>query len=308
MYYVKNLIDTFTASNLTELFEEWNPETTYILEVGTPTSLSICRDGAWYYRSATDGNLGFRPSEHEGSKWVKHAIANSHAMLDFKAQSLSFLNGGDMSVTFDLPWMADAIGMGYYECDIVLIELFSGDNPTPVWTYTTESTYSENVYDWYTWTFATREQELGRSLAVRIPAFIGTKCRITWMKSAYQTRTACGFLSCGIAVDMGQTRPSVKFKPTSYSIRSIDAFGGLSIFKRAVSKTVDFLTIIERSLFMRKQRLINANLDDILMFVIDDRPESEFENIVILGVMQEPAPILDEFDKSIISWSIFEAI
>ena len=307
MYYVKNLITGFTDSNLTELYPEWDSTTTYTLETGTPTSASVARDGAWYYRSATNGNLNFKPSDYEGTKWVKYAVANSHAMLDFQSQSLSYLSGGDMTVTFDLPWMADAVGMGYYECDTVLIELLDGSDNV-VWSYTTESTYSENVYDWYTWTFATREQELGRSLAVRIPAFIGTQCRITWQSSTYQTRTTCGFLSCGIAVDMGQTKNSVRFKPTSYSVRTIDDFGTLSITKRAVAKTVDFQTVIERELFMRKQRLIAANLDDIIMFVIDDRDISEFENIVILGVMQEPMPILDEFDKSTISWSIFEAI
>lgn len=307
MYYVKNLITTFTASNLTETYPVWNPATTYTLETGTPTSASIARDGAWYYRSATNGNLNFRPSEYEGSKWVKHAIANSHAMLDFASQSLSYLSGGDMTVTFDLPWMADAIGMGYYECDTVLIELLNASN-TVVWSYETDSTYSENVYDWYTWTFATREQELGRSLAVRIPAFIGTKCRITWQSSAYQTRTTCGFLSCGIATEMGMTKNNVKFNPTSYSVRKVDEFGSLTIVKRAVSKTVDFQTIIDRDLFMRKQRAINADLDDIMMFVIDDTEASKFENIVVLGVMQSPVPILDEYDMSTISWVVFEAI
>lgn len=307
MYYVKNLITSYTASNLTETYDEWDDATTYILETGTPTSASIARDGAWYYRSATNGNLNFRPSEYEGSKWVKHSIANSHAMLDFKAQSLSYLSGGDMTVTFDLPWMADAIGMGYYECDMVLIELLDSSDVV-VWTYETDSTYSQNVYDWYTWTFATREQELGRSLAVCFPAFIATQCRITWQSSVYQTRTACGFLSCGIAEEMGDTLSDVKFDPTSYSIRTIDAFGGITITKRAVSKTVDFQTTIDRKLFMRKQRSISLNLDDIMMFVIDDSENSQFENIVILGVMQSPTPILNEFDKSIISWSIFEAI
>lgn len=307
MYYVKNLITGFTSSNLTQLYPDWNPAITYVLETGTPTSASIVRYGAWYYRSATNGNLNFNPEEYENSKWVKHDIANSHAMLDFKAQSVSYLDGGNMTVTFDLPWMADAIGMGYYECDTILIELLNASNAV-VWSYETESTYSENVYDWYTWTFATREQELGRSLAVRIPAFIGVKCRVTWRSSAYQTRTACGFLSCGIAQEMGKTKDQVKFKPTSYSVRNIDPFGSIQITKRAVSTPVDFQTVVDRTLFMRKQRSIKKDIDEIMMFVIDDRDNSEFENIVILGVMQEPVSILDEYDMSVISWSIFEAI
>lgn len=307
MYYVKNLITAFTASNLTETYAVWNSATTYVLQTGTPTSASICRDGAWYYRSVINGNLNLRPSEYEGTKWVKYSIANSHAMLDFSAQSLSYLSGGNMTVTFDLPFGSDAIGMGYYECDTVLIELLDASNVV-VWTYQTDSTYSENVYDWYTWTFATREQDLGRSLAVRIPAFIGTKCRITWRSSAYQTRTACGFLSCGIATDMGKTKNNIKFNPTSYSVRKVDEFGDLSIVKRSVSKTVDFQTTISRALFMRKQRAISADIDSIMMFVIDDTKSSQFENIVVLGVMQAPVPILDEYDMSIISWVVFEAI
>jgi len=307
MYYVKNLISEFTDSNLTEIYPEWNAITTYCLETGTPTSASIARRGTWYYRSATNANINFDPLEYDGTKWVRYAPANSHAMLDFKAQTLSYLSGGDMFVEFDLPWMANSIGMGYYECDTVLIELFNGSDEA-VWTYETESTYSENIFDWYTWTFATKEQELGRSLAVKFPAFIGTKCRITWQKSAYQSRTACGFLSCGIAEEMGKTKDTVKFKPTSYAVRKVDDFGNLTITKRSVSKTIDFQTTTDKALFMRKQRAINRDLDDIMMFVIDDVENSSLENIVTLGIMQEPTPILDEFDLSVISWSIFEAI
>lgn len=306
MYYVKQQITGFTASNLTETYPEWNPATTYIFQETSPTSASIVRYGSWYYRSLINGNLNFDPETYENVKWVKYQVANSHAMLDLSAQSKSRL-AGDISVTFALPTMADIIGVGYYEADTVLIELLDDLNNV-VWSQETASTYSENVYDWYTWTFAEKIQDLDRSIAIRIPIYIATKARVTFNRFIYQTESACGFLICGQAQDMGSTLNGASFKFNSYSIKDTDDFGNISIVKRSIQDTVDFDTTVDRAVFMRKKRTIKADYDTIMMFVLDDDVQVTSESMVTLGVIQDASPVFDEFDKSVIAWSVIEAI
>lgn len=307
MYYVKNLVTDFTSSNITELYPDYDPSTTYTFQESSPTSLSICRFGSWYYRSMVNSNTGNQPDLFENTKWVKHAVANSHAMLDLSAQSKTVKTLGNLTVEFAMPWMADAIGIGMYEADTVLIELLN-DADAVVWSYETETTYNESVYDWYTWTFAPRIEETDRSFAVSIPPFIATKVRVTFNAFSASHNTACGFLSCGIKEDMGCTLQNVPFKFQSYAIRAVDDFGNITITKRAVQDIVDFETVIDSTVFMRKKNIIKKDYNTIMMFVVDDSINSQYQNMVTLGLIQDASPIATEFDKDTITWTVIEAI
>lgn len=307
MYYVKQQVTAFTASNITETYPLYNPATTYSFEASAPTSASIARFGSWYYRSLVNSNLGNSPDLTENVKWVKYAPANSHAMLDLSAQSRTVKTAGNLSVTFTLPTGADALGLGYYEADTVLIELLDAvDNV--LWSHTTDSTYFDNVYDWYTWTFAQKIHETDRSFSIRIPPYIADKCRVTFNAYDAGGDTSCGFLLCGTAEEMGTTLSGVNIGFNSYSVRNVDDFGGISITKRASQDIVDFETILDRAIMVRKKRSIKADYNEIMMFVVDDTDNSVFENLVTLGLIQEAKPIADEFDKTVITWSIIEAI
>lgn len=307
MYYVKQQVTGFTASNITEAYPVYNPATTYTFEASSPTSASVARFGSWYYRSLVNNNLGNNPETTENIKWIKYGPANSHAMLDLSAQSRTTKTAGNLSVTFTLPSGADALGLGLYEADTVLIELLDASNNV-VWTYTTLSTYSENIYDWYTWTFAPKIHETDRSFAIRIPIYIADKCRVTFNAYTVGGNTSCGFLLCGSAEEMGTTLSGVNIGFNSYSVRNVDDFGGISITKRAAQDLIDFETILDRAIMMRKKRAIKADYNEIMMFVVDDTDQSVFENLVTLGLIQEATPIADEFDKVVFTWSIIEAI
>lgn len=306
MYFVKQLITGFTSSNLTETYPAWSSTTTYIFQSSSPTSSSIARDGSWYYRSLVDNNLNFQPTVYEGKKWSKYAVANSHAMLDAKAQTRSVLVGGDISVTFDIGFRWDVIGVGNYEGENVTIELLDASN-TALWTYTTASTYSQNVANWYTWTFSPRTYDAGKSIAVKIPKYIGaTKCKVTINRFTEATQTSCGFLVGGVSQWMGDTLSDLAFDYNSYTKRNVDDFGNVEVIRRAVEDGVDFKTSINKAIFLQKQREIKVDLDSNLMFVIDD--VNDESSIVLYGMMSKPTLLYDEFEKSVINWTITELV
>lgn len=307
MQYVKQQITSFLTSNLTQLYPDYNPTTTYVLESGTPTSASIVRYGAYYWRSLTNGNVGFNPEEYENIKWIKWQTSNAFAMLDVSALSKSIKTGDDMIVSFALTKSTDTIGIGYYEADTILIEVLNASDVV-MWDYEVPSTIFDGVEDWWTWTYPSYVYETDKNIMIKIPSALGTKCRVTFTKPADEAQASCGFLVAGEAVDMGTTLSRVSFSVKSYAVKSYDDFGTLSIIKRAVQDVVDFETLIDKGTFVSKKRKIKEVYNDIIMFIVDENESSTLENLITLGVIQDAKPVIDEFNKSIITWSIVEAI
>ena len=58
MQYVKQQLTEFVSSNLTDIYNDWNPDTAYTVEMDNNalTNASMVRFGAYYYRSATENN------------------------------------------------------------------------------------------------------------------------------------------------------------------------------------------------------------------------------------------------------------
>jgi hypothetical protein len=306
MIYVKQEITDFISTNLTDVYSEWSALTTYIVETDmTLTNASMVRFGTYYYRSLISENLNFQPDLYP-SKWIKWEVSNKFAMLDLSSQSKSTFNG-DMTVSFATTRYTDTITIGYYSASSVLVELFDA-NDTLVWTYVLPTTIYEDIYDWYSWTYPSYEEELNRAIMIKIQSGISTKCKVTMTRWAEALQAECGFLIAGTAVDMGKTLSNINFKYTSYATKSIDSFGSLLITKRAVQDIVDFQTIIDRGSFSNNTRKIKDIYNEIVMFAVDERDDSEFENLITLGVIQDAFPVLTEFDKVVVSYSIMEAI
>ena len=307
MQYVRQQITEFLSTNLTQEFPDWSALNPYTLEVTAPTSASVVRDGNYYYRNLLTSNTGFKPSEYLNTKWVKWKVANNFAMIDLSSSTKSVLVGGAIDATFALTPSMDTIGIGYYEARNITVELLDGLNNV-VWTTTTEVTLSNSVVDWWTYMYGDYGYESDRAIMIKFPPALGTKCRVVFNESTESTRTACGFLVCGEAVDMGQTRRGVRLSFNSFASKQYDDFGTLSIVKRSVQDLIDFETEINAYEIGTMRRRIKDIYNDIVLFVVDETEDSSYENLLTLGVVESASEILTNAKLSTISWSVFEAI
>lgn len=304
MQYVTQQITSFLSTNLTDTYTDYNPSTTYTFESGTPTNASVARYGSYYYRSLVNGNVGNTPTETEKIKWLKWEVSNKYAMLDLSAQSKSRY-AGDMYVEF-LQGQMKTIGIGNFEAEYLTIEI--KDNlGTVLWTYDTYSTLNENVTDYYSYIYEDYGYEVDRAFKIDLP-LVGYKVKITFHKSADSTTTACGFLVGGVAVNMGKTLCDVNFQFTSYAVKTFDEFGSLTITKRAVQDLVDFETIVKNNQMMTLKREIKKVYNDIVMFIVDENDNSIYENLITLGTIQDAGIVISEFEDTIMSFSIVEAV
>lgn len=308
MQYVKQEITTFTSTNLTDIYADWNPATTYILETDNEnlTNASVVRYGAYYYRSVTNGNLNFNPSQYENIKWVKLGISNKFGLIDLSSQSKSIVEGGNLTVTFPQNKIR-TLGLGNYEADTIMIEVLGSDGTTVLWTYSTDSSINDNVTDYYTYIYEDYNYTVDRAIKLDI-GVDGSFIRVTLNKSIEATRTACGFLVGGVAINMGNTLMGIKFNFNSFAEKNLDELGTLTITKRAVQDLIDFETTVEAGRLSDIRREIKKVYNDIVMFILDENDVGNYENLLTLGVIQDSSVLLENHVEAIVSFSIMEAI
>ena len=307
MYYIKQELTEFTSTNLTDSYPDWSPTTTYIVEPDNAlTSASVVRYGSYYYRSVTSTNLNFNPETYSNIKWVKHSVSNKYAMLDMSSNSKSVVVGGDLTVTF-LQNQSSILGIGNYEADYITIEILAPDGTTILWTHDTPSNINANVYDYYDYIYEPYNLDQDFTTKVNLP-LQGRYVRMTFHKLLITNRSACGYLIVGNPVYIGMSLMGVKFGYNSLTTKEISSFGNLDIKKSFIQDIVDFETVIASTYLPRMRRELKKIYDEIVLFVIDERDVSEYENLMTLGVIQDASVVLENNVESVISFSVIEAL
>ena len=307
MQYIKQELTEFTSTNLTDSYPDWSPTTTYIVEPDNAlTSASIARYGSYYYRSVTSANLNFNPNTYSDIKWVKHSVSNKYAMLDMSSNSKSVVVGGDLTVTF-LQNQSSILGIGNYEADYITIEILAPDGVTILWTYNTPSNINANVYDYYDYIYEPYNLDQDFTTKVNLP-LQGRYVRMTFHRLPLTDNSACGYLIVGNPVYIGMSLMGVKFGYNSLTTKEISSFGNLDIKKSFIQDIVDFETVIASTYLPRMRRELKKIYDEIVLFVIDERDVSEYENLMTLGVIQDASVVLENNVESVISFSLVEAL
>lgn len=307
MYYIKQELTEFTSTNLTDTYSDWSPTTTYTVEPDNAlTSASVVRYGAYYYRSVTSTNLNFNPETYSNIKWVKHSVSNKYAMLDMSSNSKSVVVGGDLTVTF-LQNQSSILGIGNYEADYITIEILAPDGVTILWTYDTPSNINANVYDYYDYIYEPYNLDQDFTTKVNLP-LQGRYVRMTFHRLPITGNSACGYLIVGNPVYIGMSLMGVKFGYNSLATKEISSFGNLDIKKSFIQDIVDFETVIASTYLPRMRRELKKIYDEIVLFVIDERDVSEYENLMTLGVIQDASVVLENNVESVISFSVIEAL
>ena len=307
MQYIKQELTEFTSTNLTDSYPDWSPTTTYTVEPDNAlTSASVVRYGSYYYRSVTSANLNFNPNTYADIKWVKHSVSNKYAMLDMSSNSKSVFEGGDLTVTF-LQNQSSVLGIGNYEADYITIEILASDGTTILWVYNTLSNVNANVYDYYDYIY--EPYVLGQDFTTKVNIPIqGRYVRLTFHKLTLTNRAACGYLIVGNPMDMGMSLMQPKFSYNSLATKEISSFGNLDITKSFIQDIVDFETVIASTYLSRMRRELKKIYDEIVLFIIDERDVSEYENLMTLGVIQDASVVLENNVESVISFSVIEAL
>ena len=287
MIYVKQLIDTFTYSNITETVQAFNPATPYL--VGDKA-----RVGSYHYISTygTEAlpNLGKEPLSNLGLAWIKleNEPSNAYACLDPYEETRT-------------EWVADGIvefvrgakntlGIGNFQASQVTIE-YRNDLGTVLDTQVFDILSNEYVFD--EWDMLYADFSNSTSKVIFLPLLrLGTKIRITFSRDGQSTY--CGYLHAGKAIDMGITLNGVSFPFTTIGTKRV--------------KVANFNTMIEKNRVLVKADEASALINEPMLFVIDESKSSSHQNMVILGKIKQCSPDATVSTMNEISWQIEQTI
>lgn len=308
MQFVRQEIEAFSYSNITELYNVWSPSTTYTLELdeNNLTNASMVYYNGFYWRSLNNVNLNHNPELTENIYWFKHSISNRQAMLDLSSQSKSIKNGSDLIVIFPQGDI-NTLGIGNYTAANVTVEVLASDMSTVLSTFNTANHTNDDVIDYWTYIYSdyNTEADIATKLTLSVQ---GSYIRVTFHQGAGFSYTSCGFLVGGYPIFMGNTQWGINFSYNSFASKEFDRLGALTIVKGATQDLVDFECDIETSYINTVRRSIKNVYNDIVMFILDEREDSQYENLLTLGVIQDASVIMSNPTLSTISYSIMEAI
>ena len=187
------------------------------------------------------------------------------------------------------------------------IQVLDSNGTTVLWDFSTESSMNDDVDDYYSYIYEDYNYEVDRAKKIDIP-IEGTYIKVTFIKQVDATRTACGFLVGGVAVDMGKTLMGVRFAFNSFAEKSYNELGGLTITKRAVQDLVDFETVIPSGELQNMRREIRKIYNDIVLFILVEEDYGNYDNMMTLGVIQDCSVLLDNHVEATVTFSAVEAI
>lgn len=295
MEFVPQLITSYTSPQLTPEYADWNSTTTYI--VGDKVIY-----GNYIWICSFAGSSNFEPKENS-PHWTKWGTSNYWSLIDARSQTLTVVNS-DFVVEFDKLGI-ETLVIGYFRGVSILVEVLDTlDNV--VFTETFSNPRREVIPSYLAWIHAKFIDYSSRSKVFYLPLF-GSKIRVTFSKGSY-SNVQVGFMVGGRSTQMGKTIEGVKLGRTSYTIKNTDEFGITTITSRAKRKYHDFETSVDSNIAMNTLRIIENYEDVVMAFIIDNNPNSKYENIVTLGVYESVEPLATNNDKTVLSWTVIEMI
>ena len=287
MIYVKQLIDTFTYSNITETVQAFNPATPYL--VGDKA-----RVGSYHYISTygTEAlpNLGKEPLSNLGLAWIKleNEPSNTYACLDPYEETkttweadgiLEFERGGK-----------NTLGIGNFTATQVKIEYINASNEvidTQIFNYSIDT----QVFDIISYIYAPVSTSVDKMIYLQLK-LKGAKIRITFSRSG--KNTDCGFMIAGISVYMGDTLDKVDFPFTQIGSKT--------------QEVANFNTSLDKNIVLLKAKEAKKLINETMMFIIDESESSSHQNMAIVGKIKQCSPNAEVRTKNEISWQIEQTI
>lgn len=295
MEFVPQSITSYTSAQISPEYPTWSELTSYI--VGNKVIY-----GNYIWICSFAGSLNFEPKENS-PHWTKWGVSNYWSLIDTRSQTLTVVNS-DFVVEFDKLGI-ETLVIGYFKGVSILVEVLDSlDNV--VFTETFLNNRREGLPSYLNWIHARFIDYSSRSKVFYLPLF-GAKVRVTYSKGSY-SNVQVGFMVGGRSTQMGRTIEGVKLGRTSYTIKDTDEFGITTIASRAKRKYHDFETSVSSDIAMQTLRIIENYEDVVMAFIIDNNPNSVYENIVTLGVYESVEPLATNNDKTILSWTVIETI
>jgi len=205
----------------------------------------------------------------------------------------------------------DSIALGDVYGSQVVIEVFK--DPEYVIPYQTIikdiATTRSCVNSWYNYFYCPLASELDtatRSLFYRLNPVKG-KIRVT-ITEGLQPRSSVSYMVAGKSSYVGDTLFNVNLGLIDYSSKKFDDFGILELTRRQSRQTMDVDVVFDSARLTEINYLARKSLGKVVLFINDEDPESVYNHLLLLGLIQDFTTVLSNPIKTQASFQIEEVI
>jgi hypothetical protein len=270
--------DDIVSNNAPDLVAEYDTEEDYA--VG-----AFARVGNYIYISVASPNEGNEPLNSLGVFWTYWGVSNPHSMFDLYQDTITnFTADGIVTITRGIK---NTLGIGNFLAQNIKIEYL--DELGAVLLTEEYPVLRRYVYDLYDLIYQPFILDGTNYDTVFTPIKkTGVSIRVTFENNGSATK--CGYMVMGERIDMGNTLVDVTFQQRKIGNDSLTV--------------ANFDTAVEQRMLMPISESAKRAGDRPMMFVIDERSESKFQNLLIIGKILKADPKANNYEKNVISWEI----
>ena len=309
---VSQELSSFTYSNVTELYNQWLPGTTYSFEESEPyTNAGAVLHRNFYWRSTSTSNIGNEPIDENGNKsseWIVLSPANLSSILDLSSNSKCTITGGDLILEFTKTYKIQTLVIGRFMGLGLTVEYLDAINTvlkTDIYDYTDEQ--FNNIYDDITYDYASLDDEVDRNKLIRLQ-FLGEKIRLTLQRNNTTDTAYISFLTAGEEYELGKIDGSIDRTDASYADRTYNAISGTTIDTTVLSQNYSFSLLVPRLNQVEIKRKGESLKSKTNTYILDNRETSEFENFIVLGQLTSASDSTGNADFVSAKWTVEESI
>jgi len=294
MLTLEQSINSYLSINVDSPYPSWDNTTSFAF------ATTVYFEN-YHYKSVIENNQGNTPSLSP-LYWLKIESSNTYSAIDLKSKTKTICDsttktGGnapyDLIMEFETS-RYDAISLGNVRGTDIIIEVFeTGDYVNAVETITQKIETRYTVDSWFNYFYSPLIPDLTefeRNFYFRIKAVTG-KIRVT-ITEGYGAYSSVSYMLSGKTEYIADTLFNVGMSLTDYSKTDTDEFGVTEVQKRDVRESLDINIQFDSKRINHVRRSIKRKQGEILLFIVDESIDSAYENLQILGYIEDYNTVL----------------
>ena len=285
MLILEQKITDFISTNLEQPYPIWDSTTEYPINTTVVYKNHV-------YRTIVDNNQSVQPDLNTG-KWLLFGVDNAFASIDLNSSTSSIMDDGLDYIEFEFAvdrynYLAlsnirgDAIEIWEYdELDVELAHIYHENELV--------RTCADTWFDYY---YCGLPQENVPDCGypfdyLHTPIHPLTKRMVVRIHKTVDDCASIGIMIGGRAVNIGETQFGVKVGLIDYSRKETDDYGITSIVRRKSRQTMRSVVMIRSQNTQLVKRIVRDTLGTVVMFIADPATDSNYENLLLLGYVEE---------------------
>ncbi len=268
----------------------------------------------YYYKNVIDNNKGNIPDDNNNTKWLKWRISNRYAQTDLRAKTYTIWNE-DTAIDFNDVGLISEFENGLYTVlafggvhgASIKVEVISNNDGSILYEDVQISYNRPNSNNWYNYYFEEFNHEDEQNFIFNIPPFANSYIRTTIEKNSLLTASV-NFMVAGNGIYLGDTLYGLSLGLNDNSDVQKDDFGITTIKKRDASQYMDLDVTIPSIRLQEMKRKTYSLYGEIILIVADEREDSKYESLPILGYIEDYSTVLSNSVEIQASYSIKEVI